>query len=366
MLNENDLKKLLEVSEAKSVLSVYLNTDPSEGNADAYKLRLRNMLKEVNLPDDVNAIERYFNQEFDWSGRGIAIFSCTKIGFFQTYPLAIPVRDLVHVGDRPSIKPLKNLLENFGGYCVVLVDKQGARLFSFHLGELKETEGVMGETVKHMKKGGASSVHARQSGSGGKTQSVEETIDRNMRETMEFSTSFFSENQVRRILISGTDDNIALFRNQMPKSWQSLVIGTFPMNMAASHAEVLEKAFEIGKQVEKNKEEKLVSTMITSAAKDQGGVYGLEDTLKAINTGRVQTLIVADGFSTPGFFCPDCDILTSLSIDPCKMCNNNISEAIDIVELAVGSVIDKGGEVEIVGPIKVLQEKGNIGAILRY
>jgi hypothetical protein len=72
-------------------LSVYLNTEPSAGNADAYKLRLRNMLKDYKLPEDVEAIERYFNQEYNWSGRSVAVFSCQPQGFFRAYPLAIPV-----------------------------------------------------------------------------------------------------------------------------------------------------------------------------------------------------------------------------------------------------------------------------------
>jgi peptide chain release factor subunit 1 len=111
MFNESDLQELLEFNAPDSVLSVYLNTDPSSGNADAYKLRLRNMLKEVDLPEDVARIEHFFNTEFDWSGRGIAIFSCAAEDFFRAYPLAIAVHDLVQVGDSPSVKPLANLLD---------------------------------------------------------------------------------------------------------------------------------------------------------------------------------------------------------------------------------------------------------------
>ena len=76
MFTDNDLRELLEFKSPEPVLSLYLNTEPSEGNADAYKLRLRAMLKPLNLPQDVNTIERYFNTQYDWSGRAVAVFSC--------------------------------------------------------------------------------------------------------------------------------------------------------------------------------------------------------------------------------------------------------------------------------------------------
>jgi len=41
MLNESDLRELLDFCTTNLVLSVYLNTDPADGNVDTYKLRLR-------------------------------------------------------------------------------------------------------------------------------------------------------------------------------------------------------------------------------------------------------------------------------------------------------------------------------------
>ena len=44
MFSEKDLQTLLDHSVESQVLSVYLNTDPSEINTEAAKLRLRNLL----------------------------------------------------------------------------------------------------------------------------------------------------------------------------------------------------------------------------------------------------------------------------------------------------------------------------------
>ena len=83
MFTDRDLRELLALSAVEPVLSVYLNMDPTAGNADFYKLRLRNMLKKVELPADVQAVEHYINNEFNWVGRSVAIFSCSPQNFFK-------------------------------------------------------------------------------------------------------------------------------------------------------------------------------------------------------------------------------------------------------------------------------------------
>ena len=132
-------------------------------------------------------------------------------------------------------------------------------LFSFHLGELREQEGIVGETIRHTKRGGASAMPGRRGGMAGQTNYTDETAERNMRDAVNFAAHFFSENNVRRVLIGGTDDNVALFRSMLPKSWQSLIVGTFPMSMTASADEVLARAMEIGAQAELRQETELLT-----------------------------------------------------------------------------------------------------------
>jgi peptide subunit release factor 1 (eRF1) len=366
MLTDRDLQELLAYQAQSPVLSVYLNTDPVEGNADAHKLRLRSMLKDVNLAEDVNASLHYFEFEHDWSGRSVALFSCAPEAFLKAYSLAVPIRSRVRIDNHPHVKPLADLLDSYGGYGVVLVDKQGARLFSFHLGELKEQEGVMGESVRRTKRGGGSQSPGRRGGSTGQTNYVGEVTDRNIKEAVDFSTRFFTENNVRRILIGGTEDTIALFRGQLPKAWQSLVVGTFPMSMTASHSDVLDKAMQLGQEAELLREERLVNTLVTNAAKGRGGVIGLDDTLKAIHEGRVQTLVIQEGYRAPGWRCKSCGYVSAVELEYCPYCGGESQTIPDAVELVVRKVMEGGGEVEVLHSDQVVLNFNQIGAILRY
>ncbi len=366
MLTETDLQELLGFQTDHQVLSLYLNTDPTEGNSDVYKLNLRSMLKEVNLPKDVEAVDNFFNTEFDRTGRSVAVFSCASDGFLRAYSIAIPVRNQLTIGERPNVKPLASLLDYYGGYGVVLVDKQGARLFSFHLGELKEQEGILGENIRHTKRGGASARPGVRGGVAGQTRYEDELEVRNIREVAEFAAHFFSENNVRRVLIGGTEENIALLRNQLPKSWQSLIVGTFPISMTATHREVLDKTMQVGKDAEYRKEEQLLKKLVTGAAKERGGVLDLEQTLAAVHDGRVQALIIREGYRASGYRCRGCGYITAQQLSTCQFCGSQFDQIPDAVEMAVHRVMKGGGEVEVLQHEHKVDGFINIGALLRY
>jgi peptide chain release factor subunit 1 len=375
MLRGSDLKELLNYAAQNPVLSVYLNTDPTQGSADRYRLRLRNMLKDVALQDDVEVVERYLEHEYDWSGRSLAVFSCVQEDFFRAFSFGVPVRSRVRVGSRPYVKPLADLFDSFGEYGVALVDQQGARLFHFHLGELQEQEGLVGAEVRRTKSGGGSQTSGqrggvqaagRRGGEAGLTKHADGVAERNMRESAEFAARFFSQNDIRRILIGGTENNVALFLSQLPKSWQSLVMGTFPMSMTVSHAEVQSRAMEIAREAERKREARLVDQLITAAAKGQAGVVSLDDTLRAVHEGRVQTLAYIEGFREPGLRCTGCGFLTTQEPKSCPFCGSSFDQISDAVESAVRKVMQEGGEVEVIRDSEALVEAGKIGGLLRY
>jgi peptide subunit release factor 1 (eRF1) len=365
MLTDSALQELLTYASPAPVLSVYLNTDMAEGNADVYKLHLRTLLKEIDLPKDVAVILEYFEHERQWTGRSIAMFSSAPQGFFRAYPLAVPIRSRLFVGDQPYVKPLADILDAYAGYGVVLVDKQGARLFLFHLGELKEQEGFLGESVRHTKRGGASSLLGRRGGTAGQTRYTEEVADRNIKDSIEFAVRFFDENRVRRILIGGTDDNVSRFRTLLPKAWQSLIVGTFAMSMNANHTEVQAHTMHIVQEAEHHREIRQIDQMITAAAKGGNGVVSIDNTLSAVHEGRVQTLIVKEGYRSMGYQCQGCGYLTTQQVQTCPFCGKDFAQIKDAVEMAVRRVMRDGGEVQIVRDEPRLEKIG-IGGLLRY
>lgn len=368
MLTDRDVKDLIAFRPGKPVLSVYLNVDPSQGSADAYKLHLRQMLKPLvdQVPADAETVERFIEHEYDWSGKGIALFSCQQADFFRTHTFEVPLRSRARVLGYPYVKPLADLLDSYGNYGVALVDKQGARAFHFHLGSILQEQKITGEEVHQTKRGGGSQAAGRKGGLGGPQEQTRAVIGRNLREFANFTIRFFQEADANRVLIGGTDSNVAHFRELLPKLWQDRVVGTFPIEMQAKAHEVLERAMEVATEVEREREERLVKAVVTAAAKGQEGVVALDSTLGAVHAGQVQTLVVQEGFQAPGYQCSECHFMSAQQIDQCPFCGGRIERIEDAVELAVRQVMQAGGEVEIVHDSPDLERAGGIGGLLRY
>jgi peptide subunit release factor 1 (eRF1) len=88
-------------------------------------------------------------------------------------------------------------------------------------------------------------------------------------------------------------------------------------------------------------------------------VVGLEATLSAVNEGRVQTLVLIEGFRKSGFREKETAALTLNA-------NGTTEKVFDVVEQAVQDVIRRGGEVEVVRQSDAFELLGSVGAVLRY
>ena len=367
MLREKDIQELIEFQSTHPVLSVYLNFDPSRTTSEAARLRCRQMLKPYSgqIPDDVKAITDFLEHEYDGSGQGLVLFSCQEQDFFHTIHLPIPVRNRARLLPKPYVKPLAALLDHFGHYGVALVDKQGLRAFHFHLGEITEQEGMMGESVRQTKSGGGSQASGRRGGAAGQTRYTEEVVERNLREAADFAASFFDQNHVRRILIGGAEPIASRFIEMLPKRWQSLVLATFNIEMTAGHTQVLEKSMAVTEDVKEREEHELIASVLTSAAKERGA-SGLEDTLQAVYAGNVQILVIEDGFRAPGYRCKNCGFVSAEHHERCSFCGGEYEKIEDAVEMAVQRVLMDGGDVEIISPAPELTDAGRIAAAARY
>jgi len=369
MFSRKDLQELAEYKgSGVPVLSLYLNVDPSRQTNEECKLTLRRMLRSIAdraADKDIAAVERFFDLEYDWNGHGVAVFSCEAASFWKTYRLAVLVTDQVSVGPRPYVTPLAHLWDTFGRFAAVIVDKQGARLLLYQVGELLRTEGVMGEPVRRAKTGGGSAEAGVRGGSATTTKGEDETTSRNLKEAAEMTVAFCESHQPRNLLLGGKATTLKQFQARLPRVWADRIIGTFAADMTISENEVRDKALKLLLEVEHEHELAVADAVITAAAKGRGGAIRLDDTLSAAHEGRIQTLLVAEGYQAEGFQCQQCAYVTSQRLDKCPFCGGTVGRIPDAVEVIVQQVLEQGGHVEIVAGHKELSVAG-VGALLRY
>ncbi len=367
MFSQEQLQELLALdAQDEQIVSIYLDADSAAEPIETIKLRVRSMLKEAQLGQGkgVDAIERYLDHSYDWSKPGLALFSSTGGRFFRAYPAAVSFRNRFRVGIRPYVKPLAHLLDHYAHYGVILVDKIGARFFEYHLGELQVQAGYMGEDARKLKKGGGSSAVGMRGGTGG-ARREEEVVQRNLREAAAAAARFFEGKPVRRLFLGGTAENVAQFREMLPKMLQSSIAGSFAVDMNAGEHEVGALSLALLREANLARESKLVETLISTHAQGGNAVVALDNTLQAVSEKRVQTLIISDGFQAPGYVHHESGFVVS-NLAKSPLSRSELTEVDDVIDAAVSQTIAQGGHVEVVADNPALEEVGHVGAILRY
>jgi DNA-binding transcriptional MerR regulator len=363
MMQERDLQELAELKSATApILSLYLNADPHRRSSEEHKLSLRRLLSQAAnqgaAQADVERIERFFEHEYNRQGRGVACFSQQKLGFWREYELLVPVEDFVFLGQRPYIFPLSDIWDNYGRFGVLMVDREGARAFIYHLGALEDSAGTLGEEVKRHKQGGWAAQ---------KLQRYEDqAAAHNLKGAAAWADDFLRERNVERVVLSGSDGNLALFRDLAPRALQDKVIGQINLDMNTTPVEVWEHAFLVAQAAQRRAESDLLQQVVTAARKGGAGATGLTDTLAAMQANRIHQLLVDRNLHAAGNQCANCGALVVDPLKTCPYCNGKLAATADVVNLVLSRATETGVKVAVLEPSSQLTEVGGIAAVLRY
>jgi peptide chain release factor subunit 1 len=288
----------------------------------------------------------------------VACFSCLAENFWRAYPLLVPVNDAVFVGHRAYLKPLSDLWDQYERFGVVSIDKEGARLFVYQLGALEDTAGTLGTEVKRHKQGGWGADKLQ--------RHEDEEAKHNLKEAAALADSFMRQHKVGRVVLSGSEDNLALFRELLPRSLQDKVVGHISVDMNASPNEVWERAFEVALAADLRAESELLDQVITVASKGGAATLGLADTLVAMQEGRVYQLLVDIDYHAPGYLCGNCGAITDQERETCPYCGHKLTATDDAVNLAIQRAVNAGLRVTVLDHDPRIADAGHIAAVLRY
>lgn len=367
MFSQEQMQELLSYEgNGEGVVSVYLDTDSTRQSAEAIKLIARGLLKEIQpqYDKDADTIERFLDLSYDWSKPGLALFSGNGGAYFRTYTAPVAFRNRLRVGKRPYVKPLAHLLDHYAHFGVILVDRVNGRFFEYHLGELQASETFKGEEVRKQKSGMGSSAVGRRGGSGG-GKHEEEVALRNLRECAGAAGRFYAERPIRRLFLGGTSETTSQFREMLPKQLLSCLVGTFAMDIETGESEVRRYALQQLREVNAEREARLVERMVDLSAMGGNAVVGLDDTLQAVSDKRIEVLIISDGFRVPGYIHePSGFVVANLGRSP--LVEGDLSPVADVIDAAVAQTVNQGGHVEIIAEDPNLEAAGRIGAILRF
>ncbi|HXF62611.1 MAG TPA: Vms1/Ankzf1 family peptidyl-tRNA hydrolase [Caldilineaceae bacterium] len=362
MFVDADVRQAIEF-EADSqtpVLSIYLNVDPTRRSAEKYKLALRNLLNNAEgaASEDIKRMQNYLEMGYNRQGRGLVMFSCAARDFWWAKSYMVPVEDAVFVGRRPYVRQLARLMDTYERYGVIHVDQEGARLFLFNMGILEAAEGHLGEEVKLHKAGGWASQ---------RYQRHEATVaHHNLQEAAELAEEFYRSADTRRLLLAGTEKNVARFKDLLSNRLRSMVVGRLSAGANATPAELSEKALKLAMQAAEQEANALADRVVTTVHKGGNAVAGLAETLTAVQDGRALHVVVLSGFARPAYRFVDSGYIVLDLGDDKELGSGRIQELPDAVESVLRRAMVQGIGVTILEQHAGLEKIGKIAALTRY
>jgi peptide chain release factor subunit 1 len=371
MINVSEVKKLAEIRTKKKdnlVLTIYLNTHRGQDPQEKYFTVFKDMAKDIEnevgdkgrkaVKKDLKKITDFLRYKFSKKAKGIVIFSCKAENIWQIIELPVSVFNQYFLARSFYIKSLLRILEDYERFCLLLVDKEKARVFTVYLGKIEEHFDVFDEVVGKHKQGGASEARFQ--------RHHEDEVHRHLKRVARLTFRFFKRQKFDRLIIGYTTPEVLPLLKAVLHPWLlDRIVAKFDVEMFAPTKKILSKALKIEGIVERQKEEEAVQILENNLGPKKKGIVGLDDTLFELQEGRVNFLIINRGFKHKGRECQKCKYLDTWQEKTCPLCGFEMRPIKDVVEKAVKKALDSDIKIEFVKS-KKLEKLGKIGALLRF
>jgi hypothetical protein len=343
MLSASDFSELLKLQAPVSgIVSLYLPVDGRRVHVRSFAKLLRlcpiedPRLGEVSA--DLKRLDSFVGLGFEpESWRGLAVFSCQRLGLWQVCPLPETVKPILRIGDRPYLAPLLSIADQHQRFGVVLPGEERTRFLEVFMGQVKEHDAL------DLELRGLGAPQGR---------ALAEAVDNLAR-----------GRGISRLVLGGPSARADRLSAHLRTELQQLIIVDESLGPDAPAAEVLRRIGSCESEARKVRESVLAHRLLDLAASGGPAVLGLERTLQALRRGEVRLLLVRDGFAKMGHLCPRCADL-SVSFPRCPACNGTTETVFNVVEEMIERAFDSHCEVVRLLSPSPLDNLGHIGAEL--
>ncbi len=371
MISRPELERLAALESEHGILSVYLKIDPALGydrgqatskfkGASKRFFRTANPQAKEIFDREEGRIRKYVDS---WApqGRTLAIFSSTPPDIWEVVNVDVALSTSIFANRTTHTAMLSRLLDEYPRMAVVLLDGERARIY---LGEQRERQrgaAISSEIPgSHAQGGWAQARYQRH---------IEFHQSKHLKKVVDELQKISNSKPFDRIVLVGVDEAVDEFRAILSDPLSRSVIGHFGADFKQeSDDEILKRASQLRTDVLRRAETELVDRIVDAAESGGKGSTGLEETIRAVQDGRVEILAMAEGDPSPGSVCEDCEYLSSARFDRCPACEGRAEQLADVAGYAAELAFLRGAHIDTVfeGAGEKLIGHGGIGAILRY
>ena len=305
-------------------------------------------------------VQAWLDGEFDEANRGVVIYTDVGGDWFEAMQFPVAVQNRLVAAPRPVVGPLAQVLTSYHHYGVILLDREHVRILSVYLGTLLDEVEVRGEPLPTN-----SDVQA-----GGYSQSRYQR--RKAEEMRHFFKDFAAEvedfvgrYQPRDLVLLGTEENLAKFKEFLPDSLLQKVVHEGQMWVDENPSEILSRLEPHLRAEQERSDRELLEQVRDRVVHDYLATAGIQGTLTALQEGRVDTLVLARDHRTDGVRCAQCGFVFAREMKTCPYDGSTALTDVDVVEEMVRMAEGQGVSIAFADPGEVAGMKG-AAALLRY
>jgi peptide subunit release factor 1 (eRF1) len=294
------------------------------------------------------------------STRGLAVFWSGPAGIFELVRLPRAVEPMAVVAPAPLIEPLAEIAAP-ERWCVLLISRRSARIFSGTREKLAEVDELLDDVHRQHAQGGWSQARYQ--------RGIEREADDHIRATGERLFGRFKQRPFDRLLVAGPSELHGRVEGALHTDLRKRLAGMFEIDVErASADEVHRRALPLIEAAEREREQRALAQLREGIAPGGHATTGGGEVLEALSERRVQTLLVAEGFSAAGVACPRCGWLGSESENgKCPADGAELERDEDVIERAIAAAIAQDADVLVVHHEREeLVAQGSLAALLRY
>jgi len=270
------------------MLSAYMSVNARypENQGEAYKIRLKDALGDMGVPDELaGQVRDSVDQQTRPRARTLVFFAAED-GLFERYELQVDLPEAFRFGE-PYLAPLVLALDEHEPYGVALFDAERFRFFvSAPMGDASGDDEGSGSGFFRELDASPGSPGPR-SGMDQEPQSrrTEANVHKWFNNLGELTRKLAFQNGVRHLILAGPKERTAEFRKRLPQELAERVVAEENIPSEAPEKGFFDRLETVYKRAEKEREMSLISE-----ARERG-VRGVKDTVEALQEGRVHHLV---------------------------------------------------------------------------
>jgi peptide chain release factor subunit 1 len=378
MISRQDLERLIQRQDGGNpVLSLFLDMSVDSNNKRNHHVFLGQKRAQFEELDSNRPIangsesgmgtlfERvlaWIDAEFNESNRGVVIYAEVGGDWFEALQFPVPVQNRLVVAERPVVGPLAQVLKSYEHYGVILLDREHVRILSVYLGTLLDELEIRGDplvptTNHHVQAGGYSHTRFQR-------HKLEE-MRHFFKDFADEVERFVARYEPRSLVLMGTDQNVARFKEFLPQTVLDKVVHTGPAPVDGPAAEILARLEPHLRGEQERESQELLEQVRDRAAHDYLATAGVQGTLTALQEGKVDTLVVARDGQMQGARCGQCGFVFVRDVSRCPYDGNEKMEPVDVLEEMVRLAEQQGADIQFADANAVADLRG-AAALLRF